>query len=67
MRKYVKPKAGAKIRMIKNGLVAGHLPPEGADVVWSQYWIRRLRSGDVVLAEKKRHNAVMEKNLKGED
>ena len=29
------------------------LPPEGADVAWSTYWQRRIRSGDVVVVAPK--------------
>lgn len=42
---YVKPKPGLKVRDEHSRL---HLPEEGKEVPESSYWLRRLRSGDVV-------------------
>lgn len=44
---FVKPKAGLKVRQ-PNGQ---HLPETGRDVPESQYWVRRLAAGDVVLVK----------------
>ncbi len=42
---FVKPAPGVKVR---DPISKFHIPDEGAEVPESSYWIRRLRSGDVV-------------------
>ena len=42
---FVKPADGLKVRDEASGQ---HLPPEGKEVPETTYWLRRLRSGDVV-------------------
>ena len=44
---FIKPAAGLKVRVDAGRLLA----EEGEEVVDSVYWQRRLRDGDVVLAE----------------
>ncbi len=48
---FVKPRAGVKVRDPQSAILA-HIPETGCDVPESSYWIRRIRSGDVVLAER---------------
>lgn len=43
-KKYVKPAAGLVVRQPHNGQP---LPPEGAEVNWSGYWVRRLAEGSI--------------------
>jgi hypothetical protein len=45
---FVKPADGLKVRDEASGQ---HLPAEGKEVPETTYWLRRLRSGDVVKAE----------------
>jgi hypothetical protein len=45
---YVQPAPGLVIR---DPDLRDHLPPEGREVPSSDYWNRRLRDGDVVLAK----------------
>jgi hypothetical protein len=45
---FVKPAEGLKVRDDASGQ---HLPAEGKEVPETTYWLRRLRSGDVVKAE----------------
>ena len=45
---FVKPRSGLKVR---DPRVLGHLPESGAKVPRNTYWLRRLKSGDVVEAE----------------
>ncbi len=42
---FVKPKPGIKVR---DPISTEHLPESGKEVPASSYWIRRLRSGDVL-------------------
>lgn len=42
----VKPAEGLKVRDPISKL---HIPAEGCDVPESSYWVRRIRSGDVVI------------------
>lgn len=44
---FIKPAAGLKVRVDAGRLLAD----EGEEVVDSVYWQRRLRDGDVVLAD----------------
>lgn len=52
-KRHVKPaKPGAIVRYPGHANVAlrfQQLPPEGAAVDWTTYWMRRLQFGDVVL------------------
>jgi len=41
----VKPAPGVKVR---DPISKAHIPEEGREVPESSYWIRRVRSGDVV-------------------
>lgn len=45
---FVKPSPGIKVR---DPISLLHLPEAGAEVPESSYWIRRLRSGDVVAVD----------------
>ncbi len=45
---YVKPAPGLKVRDEASGQ---HLPEEGKEVPETTYWLRRLRSKDVVQCE----------------
>jgi hypothetical protein len=42
---FVKPAAG---RVVRDPVTMQPLPPGGRDVPRESYWLRRLRSGDVV-------------------
>jgi hypothetical protein len=44
----VKPREGLKVLNPDSRL---HLPPEGAEVPETSYWLRRLADGDVVLSK----------------
>lgn len=44
---FVKPAAGV---MVRDPVSRVHLPVEGREVPESSYWIRCIRSGDVVVA-----------------
>ena len=44
-RKFLKPKAGLKVRDPEHN---NHLPEAGLEVPMNPYWTRRLNSGDVV-------------------
>lgn len=46
---FVKPKAGSRVVDPERG---DDLPEKGREVVANQYWLRRLRDGDVTEAEK---------------
>ena len=45
---FVKPAPDVNVRDPENAQLA-HLPPEGREVPESSYWLRRIRSGDVVI------------------
>lgn len=45
---FVQPKQGLQVR---DPVSYQPLPPEGAEVPRDSYWLRRLRSGDVVEAK----------------
>ncbi len=45
---FVKPRSGLKVRDPRN---MWHLPETGAKVPRNTYWLRRLKSGDVVEAK----------------
>lgn len=45
---FIKPAPGLKVR---DPETKEHLPENGANVVKSPFWIRRIKDGDVVLAE----------------
>lgn len=44
---FVKPAPGIRVR---DPLTKLHIPDAGTEVPEESYWLRRLRSGDVVLA-----------------
>lgn len=44
---FVKPSPGVRVR---DPVTKLHIPAAGVEVPESSYWIRRLRSGDVVVA-----------------
>lgn len=46
--RIVKPAAG---RRVVNPATMTPLPGEGAAVEWGTFWIRRLRAGDIEVAE----------------
>jgi hypothetical protein len=56
---YVKPATdGAKVPdPAMRGTPAYYLPPEGRDVEESDYWVRRVRDGDVVEIHIEMHEA----------
>lgn len=51
MTMFVKPAAGHRVY---DPATRQPLPPEGSEVPRNQYWLRRLRDGDVIIVSAKR-------------
>lgn len=60
---FVKPAPGLKIRDPETKL---HLPEEGAQVVKSSFWSRRIKDGDVLTTEPKPEVKEIKKEEKTE-
>lgn len=58
---FVKPAPGLKVR---DPLSRLHLPDEGKEVPEDSFWMRRLRSGDVVRVEPQQQAAAKAKGEK---
>jgi hypothetical protein len=59
---YVKPQGGLKIPME----LGGFLPPEGAEVKETSYWLRLLKNKSIALAAKPLPKVAPEVKGKGE-